>query len=181
MIGWLRRVWFDGRLFLCNRIVAAIPSHGIRRLFYRTVMKAKIGKGSTIFMGAWFDNIGNLKIGRNSVVNQNVRLDNRGGITIGDNVSISADAVILTADHDLQSPDFAGRNRSVTIEDYVFVGTRAMVLPGVRLGRGSAVAAGAVVTKDVAPLAIVAGVPAKVIGSRPEPGNYECEYERLFF
>lgn len=54
----------------------------------------------------------------------------------------------------------------VTIEDYVFVGSRAMILPGVTIGRGAVVTAGAIVTKDVAPMSVVAGVPAKTVAQR---------------
>jgi acetyltransferase-like isoleucine patch superfamily enzyme len=60
----------------------------------------------------------------------------------------------------------------VLIEDYVFIGTRAMILPGVILGKGCAVAAGAIVTKSVVPFTIVAGVPAKPIGHRVENLEY---------
>src|SRR5205085_1627321 len=100
---------------------------------------------------------GGLKIGRNCVINQKCRLDPRGGITIGDNVSISAEVCVLTGDHDPSAPDFASRNSPVFIHDYVFVGTRAMILRGVTVGRGAVIAAGAVVTKDVGELSIVAG------------------------
>jgi acetyltransferase-like isoleucine patch superfamily enzyme len=54
----------------------------------------------------------------------------------------------------------------------VFIGARAIILPGVTIGEGAAVAAGAVVTADVEPYAIVAGVPARVIGSRPRNLTY---------
>jgi acetyltransferase-like isoleucine patch superfamily enzyme len=144
-------------------------------------MNLEIGSGSFIFMYFWLDTKGNLKIGKNSVINQKCRLDNRGDIAIGNNVSISSEVCILTADHDLQNPKFNGRVRPVKIEDYVFIGTRAMILPGVTLGKGSAVAAGAVVTKDVPPFVIVAGVPAKPIGNRPKNLDYSCYYPRLFF
>lgn len=120
------------------------------------------------------------KMGKNSVINYKCRLDNRSGITIGNSVSISSEVCILTADHDLQSFDFKGRNRPVIIEDYVFIGTRAIILPGVTLGKGSAVAAGAIVTKTVPPFTIVAGVPAKPIGSRPTDLHYQIKYRRLF-
>jgi acetyltransferase-like isoleucine patch superfamily enzyme len=143
-------------------------------------MKFDIGENSCIFMGAWFDTWGGFKIGKNSVVNHNCRMDTRGGITIGDNVSISADVFILTADHDLLDLKFQGRVGSVTIEDYVFIGTRAMILRGVTLGKGSAVAAGSIVTKDVLPFTIVAGIPAKKIGSRPKNLDYTCHYHKLF-
>jgi len=104
-------------------------------------------------------------MGNHSTINEECRLDNRGGITIGDNVSISAQVCILTADHDPGSPTFAGRERAVRIDDHVFIGTRAMILPGVTIGRGAVVAAGAVVTEgtQVPPGSLVMGVPARVV------------------
>ena len=175
----VRSVVFDLTLFVTNRIVAHLPSHTIRLLYYRHLMGYVIGKGSSIFMDAWFDGKRGFIMGENSVINQKCRLDTRGGITIGNNVSISAETCILTADHDPQSPDFVGRERPVILEDYVFVGTRAMILPGVTLGEGSVVAAGAVVTKSVAPYTIVGGVPARVIGQRARGLHYSAYYRRL--
>jgi maltose O-acetyltransferase len=108
-----------------------------------------------------------LRIGRATVVNERCKFDVRGLLTIGDNVSISSDVMVLTADHDPAAPDFRYRERSVHIDDFVWIGTRATILPGVTIGRGAIIAAGAVVTRDVAPLDIVAGVPARPIGRRP--------------
>ncbi|HEY9637595.1 MAG TPA: acyltransferase [Coleofasciculaceae cyanobacterium] len=182
-IFWLntvKRIYFDGLLYLTNRVVAHIPFHFIRLSFYRYCLGLQIGTASYIFMDAWFDAKKNFKLGKNSTINQKCRLDNRGFITIGDSVSISAEVCILTADHYPQSPDFSGGVSPVTIEDYVFVGTRAMILPGVTLGKGSVIAAGAVVTKDVAPFTIVAGVPAKPIGNRRSDLDYSASYHRLF-
>ena len=175
-----KQVLSEGLLYVANYILNYIPFHFVRLGFYRIVFQFDIGSDSVIFMGAWFDTKKNLKIGNNSIINQKCRLDNRGGITIGNNVSISAEVCILTADHDLQSCDFVGRTRSVIIEDYVFIGTRAMILPGITLGKGCAVAAGAVVTKSVAPFVIVAGVPAKPIGKRQTNLQYHLNYRRLF-
>lgn len=181
LLATVKRIYFDGLLYLTNRVVTHIPFHSIRLCFYRYCLKLEIGTGSYIFMEAWFDAKKNFKLGKNSVINQKCRLDNRGNITIGDSVSISAEVCILTADHYPQSPDFSGGVSPVTIEDYVFIGTRAMILPGVTLGKGSVVGAGAVVTKDVAPFTIVAGVPAKPIGSRRTDLDYSATYHRLFF
>ncbi len=87
---------------------------------------------------------------------------------IGDNVSVSPEVTILTAQHRVDDPEFRVENRRVVIEDHVWIGTRATILPGVTLGRGCVVAAGAVVTRDVAPFVIVGGVPARPVGTRPE-------------
>lgn len=176
----LKQIYGGGLGYITNRIVANIPFHCLRLNFYKYFLRCQIGEGSHIFMEAWFDTKGNFKIGKNSTINQKCRLDNRGSITIGDNVSISAEVCILTADHDLQRNDFSGRISPIVIEDYVFIGTRAIILRGVTLGRGSGVAAGAVVTKSVAPFTIVAGVPAKPIGTRPTDLNYTARYPRLF-
>ncbi|MBD0266465.1 MAG: acyltransferase, partial [Tolypothrix sp. Co-bin9] len=129
VINKLKQLVGEGLLYFANRIVNHIPFHFVRLGFYRSFLKFDIGLDSAVFMGTWFDTKSNFKLGNHSVINQNCRLDNRGGIIIGDNVSISADVCILTADHDLQSADFAGRTRPVTFEDYVFLGTRAMILP----------------------------------------------------
>src|SRR6476659_8275704 len=175
----LRRLSFDGVLFLCNHLLAHIPCYAVRNWFYRLVMRFEIGKRSFIFMGARFDAKGQFKLGVYSNINHGCRLDNRGGLEIGSNVSISADVCILTADHDPQSATFAGRERPVRIGDFVFVGTRAMILPGVTIGPGAVVAAGAIVTKDVAERSIVAGCPAREIGTRRPELAYQVGYHRF--
>ena len=176
----LRRIRAEGLLYLCNRVVARIPSHRFRLFFYRRFMRFEIGHHSYIFMDAWFDFRTGFKMGNHSVVNQNCRLDTRGGLRIGDNVGIAAEACILTADHDPQSADCAARVTPVCIEDYAIIGTRAMILRGVTIGRGAIVAAGTIVTKNVTPFAIVAGNPARTIGQRSENLTYQYDYNRLF-
>lgn len=168
------------KVYICNRWISRIPVHRIRLWYYRKLMKYSIGKKSSILMGTTFDVSRNFCMGDHSVINQECRLDTRGGITIGTNASISASVVILTADHDVNSDDFAYRSMPVIIEDYVFVGTRAMILPGVKLGRGCVVAAGAVVTKDVPENTIVAGTPAREIGTRNSRLEYQLDFRPLF-
>jgi acetyltransferase-like isoleucine patch superfamily enzyme len=97
---------------------------------------------------------------------------------VGRNVSISAEVQVLTGDHDLHAPTFEGRTRSVVIGNYVFIGTRALILPGVSIGDGAAVGAGSVVTKNVPPGFIVAGAPARQVGLRSGPFEYSTTYER---
>ena len=177
----VRNLWLSLRLFVGNHVVSHFPVHAVRLRYYRSIMGAVIGPGSSIHLGAYIDSLSGLTVGTNSTINQGCRLDSRGGITIGNNVSISADVRILTADHDLQSRNFVGTTKPVAIEDYVFVGTGATILPGVRLGRGSAVGAGSVVTKHVAPRMIVAGVPARIIGERRADLDYNPSYRRPLF
>ncbi len=84
--------------------------------------------------------------------------------------------MILAGSHDVHAPRFNDIAGFVTIEDYVWIGARAIVLPGVTLGRGAVVAAGSVVTKNVASMTIVAGVPAKPVGVRDPAGTaYELD------
>lgn len=115
------------------------------------------------------------------MINQRCRLDNRGGITIGASVSISPEVHLNTADHDLKDPGFRGRERPIDIVDHVFIGSRAVVLGGVRVGKGAAIAAGSVVTRSIEPYTIVAGVPAKPIGHRPNNLRYQLDYGRWLF
>jgi acetyltransferase-like isoleucine patch superfamily enzyme len=176
----MRRIISEFGLYICNRWVSCIPSHTLRLFFYRIFMKFSIGTNSSVFMDCVFDCKGGLKIGNNTVINGKSRLDNRGGITIGNNVSISQEVLILTADHDLDSPDFAGRNAPVIIEDYAWIGTRVIILPGCVIGKGAVIAAGALVTKSVEPFAVMAGVPAKLIKNRNQNIDYSFSYRRLF-
>ena len=172
---------FDALLYVCNRLVAFFPSGRVRRYFYRRVMQIDISPGVRILSGLWLDCRGHCRIGPHTIINQDCRLDNRGGIEIGANVSISPGVHILTADHDLASPDFKGRELSVHIGDRAFIGSRVIILPGVTLGAGCGIGAGSIVTKDVEPGVVVAGVPARPIGKRPDNLRYDTTYRRHFF
>jgi acetyltransferase-like isoleucine patch superfamily enzyme len=180
MTDWAA-VRFDALLYICNIVVANFPSARLRKLFYQRVMQVEMAPGVFIHSGLWLDCRRQLVIGENSVINQRCRLDARGLITIGKNVSISPEVHIITADHDISTDDIGGRNRPVTIGDFVFVGSRAMILPGVDIGEGAVVAAGAVVTKSVPPRDVVAGIPAKKIGTRTSKFNYNTKVVRHFF
>lgn len=167
--------------------VGWVPSHHLRRFFYR-LSGMTIGRGSTIHMMARIYDPRHISIGNDTVIGEKASLDGRkqlvnsqGGLEIGDHVDIASDVMIWTSEHDLRSERWQAIEEKVVIEDYVFIGPRAIILPGVTLGKGAVVAAGAVVTKDVEPLSIVAGVPAKVIGTRPQSQlNYKVGRARLF-
>lgn len=107
-----------------------------------------------------------LTIERGCSIGPGVLLDARCGILIHQNANISYEAIIWTMHHDMNAPDFKTIGSSVEIGMYAWICSRSIILPGVKIGEGAVVASGAVVTKDVEPYAIVAGVPAKKIGER---------------
>lgn len=146
-------------------IVGFIPSHHIRRLFYR-LGGIRIGWGSAIHMGARFYNPWNIKIGKDSIIGEGTVLDGRDRLVIGDHVDIATEVMIYNGEHDVNNEDFDAVFLPVSIEDYVFIGPRAIILPGVTIRKGAVVGAGAVVTKNVEEYQIVGGVPAKPIGER---------------
>ncbi len=111
---------------------------------------------------------GGVSVGGGTNINTGVVLDGRGGLEIGSKVNISPEALILTAEHDPRSPDFAGLRSGVVIGDRAWIAARAMILPGSRVGEGAVVGAGAVVRGEVEPWSIVAGNPARKVGERPK-------------
>jgi maltose O-acetyltransferase len=171
--------WLDFKLMKL-RWAGHIPSHSLRNFFYR-LAGIKIGKGSTIHMWASFFEPRNIEIGEDSKIGDHVFLDGRAQLVIGSHVDIASGVMIYNSEHDLESPEFAAREEKVEIGDYVFIGPRAIILPGVTVGRGAVVAAGAVVTKSVPKFTIVGGVPAKPIGERKVKNlNYKLGRARLF-
>jgi galactoside O-acetyltransferase len=95
-----------------------------------------------------------------------------GGVSIGDRVLVAAGAVITSREHPIALPRYGVTvDAPVVIEDDVWIGAGAIVLPGVTVGRGAIVAAGAVVTDDVASLTVVGGVPAREISRVPADGS----------
>lgn len=146
-------------------VVGFIPFHFIRRVFYR-LGGIRIDRGSTLHMGARFYNPWNIRIGKDTIIGEGVVLDGRDKLLIGDHVDIATDVMIYNAQHNVNSENFEAVKQPVIIEDYVFIGPRAILLPGIKIGRGAVVGAGAVVTKDIPSFKIVGGVPAKEIGER---------------
>lgn len=179
VFGRIASYFLDFELMLL-RWAGYLPFHTIRKLFY-VLAGVKLGKGSTIHMWANFFYPPNISIGEGTIVGDHAFLDGRAPLTIGKQVDIASSVMIYNSEHDLDSVEFEARTEPVLIEDYVFIGPRAIILPGVKVGKGAVVAAGAVVTKDVASFEIVGGVPAKVIGERKNKNpEYKLGHARLF-
>jgi len=158
-----------GFLWWC---VGMIPIHHVRRFFYR-LFGMKIGQGSTLHMMGRIYDPRYIQIGNDSIVGERFTLDGRrqlpnsqGGIVIGDHVDIASEVMIWTSQHDIESNDFGPIEEPVIIEDYVFIGPRVIILPGITVGRGAILAAGSVITKNVPAGAIMGGIPAKLIRQR---------------
>lgn len=182
----LAAVWLELVTGVLWWLVGHVPLHHFRRFCYRWSGMI-IGQGSTLHMGARIYDPRHIIIGDDTIVGENCTLDGRGQlpnsqgkIVIGDHVDIASQVMIWTAQHDIRNPNFKPIELPVLIEDYAFIGPRAIILPGVTIHEGGVVAAGAVVTKDVPAYAIVGGVPATVIGTRPSPVKYVLGRARWF-
>lgn len=144
----------------------------VRLFFYKKVFCVRIGKGSIIYRGANIRQSSKLVIGDNSIVGSNAKLDARSGIFIGSRVNISDDVWIWTNQHDVQDKYFSVTGQPVKVLDYAWVSSRVTILPGVTVGEGSVIAAGAVVTGDTEPYGIYGGIPARKIGERTRNLDY---------
>lgn len=167
-MGFKFMVYLRGlKYYLFNYVICWIPSYFLRYLISRYVYSIRLHPDSCIHIGVKIFGHGKgLSVGKSTVINPECRLDGRGGLDIGENVSISRETFILTLTHDYNNSDFNLVAKPVLIDDDAWLGIRSMVMPGVKIGKGAVVAAGSVVTKDVAPYDVVAGVPAKPVSER---------------
>lgn len=159
--------------FLTLQFTGKIPAQTVRHWIYRGIYQLQLGENSVIYNSCHIRAPKLIRIGDFTSIGDQCVLDGRGGLTIGNSVNLSTGAWIWTAQHDLNHPGFGGESAPVVIEDYAWVSSRTTILPGVTIGEGAVVAAGAVVTKSIAPYDIVGGVPAKKIGERNRDLNYQ--------
>lgn len=160
-----------------NHIASRIPLIAPRmRIYALAGVQLEDSSTTTIMLGTEVWSPKRLSIGAHSIVGRGCVLDARGGITIGRSVNIGSDTILQTAKHLVDSPSFEDAYGEIRIEDHAWLALRATVIAGVTIGEGAVVAAGAVVTRDVAPHTIVGGVPAVPIGQRPRDLDYELGY-----
>lgn len=173
----LIRVIFRSFIFyVYNYWLTFFPVYWVRRLYLRRVMGIAVGKQSFIHMGCIF--YANVEIGNNSVIGRQCSL--LGNIKIKNNVSITAQTYIFSSSHFKDSPVFEAYSKPVVIEDYVWIGARAMILPGVTIGKGAILGAASTATKNIAEYSICVGAPAKPIGHRNVDLAYSLEYFPYF-
>lgn len=144
----------------------------LRTTFYGLFI-GKIGKNTIILKGFGMTNPSQIKIGNNTQINFYVFMDAGGGIEIGNDVMVASYVYFASADHSYDRLDIPMIQQKtncakIIVEDDVWIGAHAIITKGVKIGKGSIVGAGSVVTKDVKPYSIVAGVPAKLIKNRTE-------------
>jgi galactoside O-acetyltransferase len=135
---------------------------------------ARLGGLCFVYPGARLLHVYGIRAGTDLHVASGAFIDARGGLTLGDHVLIGPNTVIVTSEHHWTDPRVpivaqGHRHGPIAIGDDVWIGGNVVVTPGVRIATGTVVGAGAVVTADTGPYSIVAGVPARPIGTRPRP------------
>ncbi len=162
--------YFIARHLPGSDLIYSFGSKKLRRFLCKRIFK-RTGSNVNIEHGVFFASGRDIEIGNNSGLGLNARVT--GPLSIGNDVMMGPDVCIFTQNHKNDRLDIPMRlqtapKKAVVIEDDVWIGARAIILPGVTIKSGSIVGAGAVVTKDVPPLAVVGGNPAKVIKYRNE-------------
>ncbi len=165
------------RDWVLNHVVCRMPLASVRMACYaRMGVAFEDHRTGVIMLGSEVHAPTQLKIGRGCAIGNRCVLDARGGITIGRDVNISSHARLQTAKHLIDDPDFMHDFSPIAIGDRAWIAEGAVVLGGVTLGEGAVVAAGAVVTKDVAPYSVVGGVPARPIRERARDLRYHLTW-----
>lgn len=127
---------------------------------------AQVGEGVVMPIALAKRMNSNVKIG-NHVILRSDNIDTRAPLTIGDYVIITGDTEIITCSHDIDSPEFTYKQYGLVIEDYVWMPKNITVLPSCRkIGYGAVISSGSVVVKDVEPMTVVGGNPAKEFKKR---------------
>lgn len=166
-------------LWIYNKLYNYIPLFFFKRILLRKT-GVVIPDSSVIHTPVRFFGIGKIEIGEHTTINPGCYLDNRMQIKIGNNVSVAHDTKIYTLGHDIDNPLFIGKGMPVEICDYVCIFSNVLVMPGVKIGKGSVIYPGSVVTKNVGEYEVYAGNPAKFIRFRSQEQTYTIDYKYWF-
>jgi maltose O-acetyltransferase len=175
MVRILPKIW---RRFLA--IVLRLNKHvwfsnALRMFVYRKLLDVPIGLESIIWAGNRFNEVSSLSIGNNVIIGPHNVFLIRGGMKIGNNVNISGFSFFISQSHDVNDPMGHTRLAEIVIQDNAWIATNATIMPGVKIGKGAVVAAGAVVVKDVPDYVVVAGNPAKQVAMRSPDIRYRLK------
>lgn len=157
--------------------IGFIPSIALRKFLYR-LLAVTMERNVVVHYKTEIRAPHKLQLGRGCIIGDNALLDARNGLVIGKNVNLSSNVFIYTEQHDYRDELFRcnqSTDKSVAIGDRAWIGSNVIVLPGVKIGEGAVCCAGCVVTKDVAPYDVVAGIPAKKINTRPNNLKYDFD------
>lgn len=176
IINILARIFscFPGkvRVFLFDfcRNINGKKGIAIRYILLKTLAK-ECGENVAIFEGVYVKNIEQISFGSNVSIHSMSYIEGIGGITLGNHVSIANGVTLISAEHNYSNPMVPIKDQGIElapiiIEDDVWIGSRAVILSGNRIKKGSIVGAGAVVTKDIEEYLICAGVPARPVKDR---------------
>ncbi len=161
-------IWF------MNTIISNFPSRRLR-YWYLKRMGMDLAPNVRFYAGFHIRNPRGVIIEDGVNIGPHVLLDGRLGLKIGKSAVIAYDAIIWTMNHDYNDIDFKTKGGAVSIGAYSWICSRSIILPGITVGEGAVVASGAIVTRDVPPFSVVAGIPAKVVGYR-EKKDYRYAY-----
>ena len=171
----LNKYKYGLKWWITNNLICNFPSIRFRNWYLK-----KIGihfQGNVrMYAGFHVRDAHKISIGDGSSIGPKVLLDGRCGLKLGKSVVVGYEAIIWTMNHDYNDVHFCVKGAPVEICDYAWICSRAIIMPGIVIGEGAVVASGAVVTHNVEPYAIVAGIPAKVIGRRKEQ-KYSYGYD----
>ena len=162
-----------GLIYYIQIFIAYLPSHFVRKFLLIHLYGLKISKTSALYHGFEIRGARKISIGEKCIIGNKAILDGRYGLIIGDNVNLGTRVTIWTAQHDYNSSSFEGIGSRVEICDYVWIASEATIMPGVIIGEGAVIAAKSLVTKNVNPYSVVAGIPAKEIAQRNKNLSYD--------